>query len=252
MICTNCRHRTWICSPSIATAIVAAIITAAGAAIARDGLFVIITVVVAAVSLLFNFCLHVYLVLTLTIRKDTDSNIEFLIWIPKLKFSTLFIYDTLTIRADLIEMIQIQTKTHKHQISEMLAIAAMTLLLIHIADGSMERIIKHGFLPVSIDKKPLGISNFGISSIILFFLAFGIDIREKNRSSVTTTLLIFGGALIGTTALGVSMMDSGKGITTILTVCAMGYVIMGSGILLRAIQRRRVIGLYPKLSKLCK
>jgi hypothetical protein len=149
-------------------------------------------------------------------------------------------------------MTQIQTKTHKHQISEMLAIAAMTLLLVHIADGSMERIIKHGFLPMNIDKKPLGISNFGISSIILFFLAFGIDIREKNRSSVTTTLLIFGGALIGTTALGVSMMDSSKGITTILTVCAMGYVIMGSGILLRAIQRRRVIGLYPKLSKLYK
>ncbi len=134
----------------------------------------------------------------------------------------------------------------------MLAIAAMTLLLVHIADGSMERIIKHGFLPMNLDKKPLGISNFGISSIILFFLAFGIDIQEKNRSSVTTTLLIFGGALIGTTALGVSMMDSSKGITTILTVCAMGYVIMGSGILLRAIQRRRVIGLYPKASNLYK
>ena len=149
-------------------------------------------------------------------------------------------------------MTQIQTKTHKHQISEMLAIAAMTLLLIHIADGSMERIIKHGFLPMNIDKKPFGISNFGISSIILFFLALVIDIRGKNESNITTTLLIFGGALIGTTALGVSMMDSGKGITTILTVCAMGYVIMGSGILLRAIQRRRVIGVYPKLSKLYK
>jgi hypothetical protein len=123
----------------------------------------------------------------------------------------------------------------------MLAIAAMTLLLVHIADGSMERVIKHGFLPVSIDKRPFSISNFGISSIILFFLALGIDIRGKNESNITTTLLIFGGALIGTTALGVSMMDSGKGITTILTVCAMGYVIMGSGILLRAIQRRRVI-----------
>jgi hypothetical protein len=149
-------------------------------------------------------------------------------------------------------MTQILTRTHKHQISEMLAIAAMTLLLIHIADGSMERIMKHGFLPVSIDKKPFKISNLGISSIILFFLAFGIDIREKNRSSITTTLLIFGGALIGTTALGVSIIDIGKGIATILTVCGIGYVIMGSGILLRAIQRRRVIGLYPKASKLCK
>jgi FtsH-binding integral membrane protein len=105
----------------------------------------------------------------------------------------------------------------------------------------MERIVKHGFLPISIDKRPSGISNFGILSIILFFLAFGIDMREKNKSNITTTLLILGGAFIGTTALGVSVMDSGKGIATILTVCAMGYVIMGSGVLLRAIQRRRVI-----------
>jgi hypothetical protein len=142
--------------------------------------------------------------------------------------------------------------THNNKISEILAIVAMTLLLIHVADGSMERIIKHGFLPVSIDKKPFGISNFGISSIILFFLAFGIDMRGKDKSNITTTLLISGGALIGTTALGVSMIDSSKGITTILTVCAMGYIIMGSGILLRGIQRRRVIGLYPKLSKLYK
>ena len=62
MTCTNCRHRTWICSPSSATAIATAVITAAGAAIVRAGLFVIVTVVVVvAVSLLFNFCLHVYL-----------------------------------------------------------------------------------------------------------------------------------------------------------------------------------------------
>jgi hypothetical protein len=136
-------------------------------------------------------------------------------------------------------MTQIQTKTRKGQLSEFLAIAAMTLLLIHIADGSMERISKHGFLPVSIDKMPFGISNFGISSIILFFLAFGVDIREKNTSNVTTTLLIVGGALIGTTALGVSVMDRGGWIATFLTVSIIGYVIMGSGIL-RAVQQRRV------------
>jgi hypothetical protein len=130
------------------------------------------------------------------------------------------------------------TKMCKHQISEMLAIAAMTLLLIHIADASMERTIKHGFLPVSIDKSPFGISNFGISSIILFLLAFGIDIREKNPSNVTITLLIVGGALIGTTTLGVSMMDRGGWVATFLTVSVIGYIIMGSGIL-RAIRQRR-------------
>jgi hypothetical protein len=156
------------------------------------------------------------------------------------ELNSLFIYlvDTTRIRAELIDMTQIQTKTRKHQISEMLAIAAMTLLLIHIADGSMERTIKHGFLPVSIDKMPFGISNFGISSIILFFLAFGINIREKNISNVTTTLLIVGGALIGTTALGVSAMDKTRLVATFLTVSAIGYVIMGLGIL-RAIQQRR-------------
>jgi hypothetical protein len=73
----------------------------------------------------------------------------------------------------------------------------------------------------------------------LFFLAFGIDIREKNTSKATTTLLIVGGALIGTTALGASVMDRGGQIATFLTVSVMGYVIMGLGIL-RAIQQRRV------------
>jgi hypothetical protein len=133
----------------------------------------------------------------------------------------------------------IQTKLCKHQISEMLAIGAMTLLLIHMANGSMERTIKHGFLPVSIDKRPFGISNFGISSIILFFLAFGIDIREKKTSNVTITLIIVGGALIGTTALGVSVMDRGGWVATFLTVSIIGYVIMGSG-MLRAMQQRKV------------
>jgi hypothetical protein len=124
--------------------------------------------------------------------------------------------------------------------SEILAIAAMALLLIHIADGSAERFIKHGFLPANIDKWPLGISNVGISSIILFFLAFGIDIREKNKSNVTTTtLLIVGGALIGTTALGVAVMDRDERMTTTLTVGSIGFVIMGLGIL-RAIQQRKV------------
>jgi hypothetical protein len=92
---------------------------------------------------------------------------------------------------------------------------------------------------VSIDKRPFGISNFGISSIILFFLALGIDIREKKTSNVTITLIIVGGALIGTTALGVSVMDRGGWVATFLTVSVIGYVIMGSGIL-RAIQHSKV------------
>jgi hypothetical protein len=112
----------------------------------------------------------------------------------------------------------------------------MTLLLIHVIDGSMERFSKHGFLPVNIDKRPFHISNFGILSIILFFLAFAIDMRGKNKSKVTTILIIVGGALIGITALGVSVMD--KTVGALLTVIVTGYVIMGLGIL-RAIQQSK-------------
>jgi hypothetical protein len=108
----------------------------------------------------------------------------------------------------------------------------MTLLLIHIADGSMERAINHGFLPARIDKNPLGLSNFGISSIILFFLTIGLDVRNKNPSNVTKTLIIVGGAVIGTTALGASIMDKNGGwIVTFLTISVVGYVMMGLGIL---------------------
>jgi hypothetical protein len=155
-----------------------------------------------------------------------------------LKVSSLFLYlvGIKSIRDDILISIHVQIKTRKNQISEFLAIAAMTLLLIHIVDGSMKRFSKHGFLPMSIDKKPFRISNFGISSIILFFLAFAIDMRGKNKSKVTTFLIIVGGALIGITALGVSVMD--KTVATLLTVIVTGYVIMGLGVM-SAIQQRK-------------
>ncbi|MGB7955608.1 MAG: hypothetical protein WCF23_16655 [Candidatus Nitrosopolaris sp.] len=133
----------------------------------------------------------------------------------------------------------IQIKTGKRRIPELLAIAAMTLLLIHIADGYITLITNHGFLPMSIDKKPFGISTFGIStfgisSILFFFMAFGIEIREKRRTRLTTTLLIVGGALIACTVLGKSAMDYG-GLSrislSILTLIVVGYIIMGLGIL---------------------
>lgn len=133
----------------------------------------------------------------------------------------------------------IQIKTGKRRIPELLAIAAMTLLLIHIADGYITLITNHGFLPMSIDKKPFGISTFGIStfgisSILFFFMAFGIEIRENRRTRLTTTLLIVGGALIACTVLGKSAMDYG-GLSRIspsfLTLIVVGYIIMGLGIL---------------------
>jgi hypothetical protein len=124
-----------------------------------------------------------------------------------------------------------EIKSSNQRVSELLATIAMTLLLIHIIDGSIERIYKHGFLPESIDKRPFGVSNLGMSSIFLFFLAFGIETRKRNIAKVTTTLLIVGGALIGTTVLGVSVMDKWGLVPRLLILCTIGYVIMGLGIL---------------------
>jgi len=126
---------------------------------------------------------------------------------------------------------QNEIKSSNQRVSELLAITAMTLLLIHIIDGSIERIYKHGFLPETIDKRPFGVSNLGISSIFLFFLAFGIETRKRNIAKVTTTLLIVGGALIGTTVLGVSVMDKWGLVPRLLILCMTGYIIMGLGIL---------------------
>ena len=126
---------------------------------------------------------------------------------------------------------QIEIKSYNQRVTELLAITAMTLLLIHIIDGSIERIYKHGFLPVSVDKRPFGISNLGITSIFLFFLAFAIETRKRNIAKVTTTLLIVGGALIGTSVLGASIMDKWGLVPRLLVLCMTGYVIMGLGIL---------------------
>src|SRR5919205_481775 len=126
---------------------------------------------------------------------------------------------------------QIEIKSSNQRVSKLLAMTAMTLLLVHIIDGSIERIYKHGFLPPSIEKRPFGISNLGMSSIFLFFLAFGIETQKRKIAKVTTTLLIVGGALIGTSVLGVSVMDKWGLAPRLLILCMIGYVIMGLGIL---------------------
>jgi hypothetical protein len=142
---------------------------------------------------------------------------------------------------------QIEIKSYNQRVSELLAMTAMTLLLIHIIDGSMERIYKHGFLPASIDKRPFGISNLGISSIFLFFLAFGIETQKRKIAKVTTTLLIVGGALIGTSVLGVSIMDKWGLVPRLLILCMIGYVIMGLGILKVCQKRHKNSSSLPSL-----
>ena|SRR5919198_449573 len=128
-----------------------------------------------------------------------------------------------------------QTKLGKNKISELVAIAAMVLLLIYIADAAVGQ-GKQGFLPMTAAQRGI---TFGASSIILFFVSFGIAFREKAR--VSTILLIIGGTLIGTSVLGTSIMANGGLLTGIkssfVTIVILGYIIMGLGIF-RAFQRK--------------
>jgi len=128
----------------------------------------------------------------------------------------------------------IQQKFRRQQISEVLAIVAMALVLIYIADAAVGQ-GKQGFLPMNAAERGI---IFGASSIILFFLAFGVGIKEKSK--VTTILLVTGGVIIGTSVLGAAAMTKG-GLTAIsssfLVVVILGYIIMGLGIF-RAIQKK--------------
>jgi hypothetical protein len=127
-----------------------------------------------------------------------------------------------------------QQNVRRQKISEVLAIVAMALVLIYIADAAVGQ-GKQGFLPMNAAQRGM---IFGTSSIILFFLSFGIGIREKSK--ITTILLIAGGAIIGTSVLGAVAMTKG-GLTAIqssfLVVVIVGYIIMGLGIF-RLVQKK--------------
>jgi len=127
-----------------------------------------------------------------------------------------------------------KTATVKKKASEIIAIAGMVLLLTYISDAAVGH-GETGFLPIS--EKERG-TIFGFSTIILFFVAFGIGFNEK--SAITTVLLIVGGALIGTSVLGASLMAEG-GLASIsnsfIGIIIVGYIIMGLGIL-RAVKKK--------------
>ena len=129
----------------------------------------------------------------------------------------------------------VQTKSKKKRASEASAIIAMVLLLTYIADAAVARGNDQGFLPMNAAQRGM---IFGTSSIILFFLSFAIGFRE--RSKLTTVLLITGGALIGSSVLAASIMANG-GLTGIQrsfgAIIIIGFIIMALGIL-RAVQRK--------------
>jgi hypothetical protein len=120
-----------------------------------------------------------------------------------------------------------QQNVLRRKVSEVLAIVAMALVLIYIADAGVGQ-GKQGFLPMSAAERGM---IFGATSIILFFISFGIGIKEKSK--IITIFLIAGGAIIGTSVLGAAAMTHG-GLSSIkssfLGIVIVGYIIMGLGI----------------------
>jgi hypothetical protein len=120
-----------------------------------------------------------------------------------------------------------QKHVQRRKISEVLVIIAMALVLIYIADAAVGQ-GKQGFLPLSTALRGM---IFGGSSIVLFFVSFGLGMGQKSK--ITTYLLIAGGAITGTSVIGAASMAKG-GLPTIqasfLAIVIIGYIIMGLGI----------------------
>ena len=125
---------------------------------------------------------------------------------------------------------------HRKRISEILAVVAIVLLTIDTA-GTFIAQGGDRFLPLTDQQSGILL---GISSIILFFLSFGIGFRQKAR--VTTVLLMAGGAILAVSKLLEPTMGLNLFLAIVLpylyiSLIAIGFILIGLG-LLRAVRRQ--------------
>jgi hypothetical protein len=133
-------------------------------------------------------------------------------------------------------MYQLQNDPRKKRISETLAIVAIVLLSIDTAGTFIARGGER-FLPLTDQQSGVLL---GISSIILFFLSFGVGFRQKART--TTVLLIAGGTILAVSKL----VEPTMGLNLFLAIAlpylyisliAIGFILVGLGVL-RAVRRQ--------------
>lgn len=133
-------------------------------------------------------------------------------------------------------MYYLQNNTRKRKTSEIIAIIAITLLVIDTA-GTFLAQGGRRFLPLTDQQSGILL---GISSIILFFLSFGIGYRQKTR--LTTVLLIAGGLILAVSKL----IEPTMGLNLFLAVAlpylyvsliVIGFILTGLG-LLRFVRRQ--------------
>jgi hypothetical protein len=133
-------------------------------------------------------------------------------------------------------MYYLQNDTTKRRTSEILAIVAIILLVIDtagtfLAQGGVR------FLPLTDQQSGILL---GISSIILFFLSFGIGFRQKTR--ITTVLLIAGGLILAVSKLIEPRMGMNLFLVVALpylyvSLIVVGFILTGLG-LLRVVRRQ--------------
>jgi hypothetical protein len=129
-----------------------------------------------------------------------------------------------------------QVDMRKRKLSELFAIAAFAILLIDTADTIVAQ-GRFGFLHLSDQQRGIAVV---IPSVILFFISFAFGLKEKTR--VTTSLLITGGALLAVFKLVAPTMGLDLYLAIILrnlyiALIAMGFILMGLG-LLRVIRKQ--------------
>jgi hypothetical protein len=133
-------------------------------------------------------------------------------------------------------MYSLQNDTRKRKTSEILAIIAIILLVIDTA-GTFLAQGGERFLPLSDQQSGILL---GISSIILFFLSFGIGYRQKTR--ITTVLLIAGGPILAISKLIEPTMRLNLFLAVALpylyvSLIVIGFILTGLG-LLRVVRRQ--------------
>lgn len=113
--------------------------------------------------------------------------------------------------------------------SRVMATIAAALLVAYMAEIIWQSSPTAELVPIDAESKGIA---YGVSSAVLFVAAFLLELRE--RSIVTSGLIISGGATMGTLAIAKNVLAE-AGVANVATsfanVSSVGYVIMGLGIL---------------------
>ncbi len=114
----------------------------------------------------------------------------------------------------------------KKRISEVLAIVAMSLLLLYMADAILGFFSQSRFLPLS--ESTRGII-FGGGSLTLFILTNAVLFMTKVPSKLAACLLLAGGIIIAKSVIISAAIPDIKTPATVVTIAILGYVVAGFG-----------------------